>query len=131
MPSSVITGALFNSWDRENGYYFISNVDHKSARLFGFDLLPCSNSSGGGPGDGNDSINGGPGNDWELQGGDGSDVIYGGSGDDGLDHSDSFSETSDGGRDFIDCGQGRDIAWLNVIEGDRAINCEIVYDGIS
>ena len=53
-------------------------------------------------GAGNDVVYGGPGNDGLLVGGEGEDVVYSGPGDDNI------VNTSDGERDRIYCGEGKD-----------------------
>ncbi len=67
---------------------------------------------------GDDVLSGGGGDD-ELYGGPGRDVLLGGAGDD-------FLETKDGGRDYVDCGPGGDVASVDL--RDRVSRtCETVY----
>lgn len=80
---------------------------------------------------GDDSLFGGGGDD-ELYGGPGRDLLLGGGGDD-------FVEAKDGGRDYVDCGLGQDVASADGGEAggekssevaDRvAPSCETVYPG--
>ena len=67
-------------------------------------------------GRGNDVLYGGAGND-VLTGGAGRDRLYGGPGNDTL-------RAQDGFRDTVDCGPGRDIAWVDRV--DRVSGCERV-----
>lgn len=67
---------------------------------------------------GADGLSGGAGGD-ELYGGPGRDVLYGGAGDD-------FLEAKDGGRDYVDCGTGRDAASVDP-EDLVSRSCETVY----
>lgn len=67
---------------------------------------------------GGDWLSGGGGAD-ELYGGPGRDVLYGGAGDD-------FLEAKDGGRDYVDCGGGRDAASVDP-EDLVSRSCETVY----
>jgi hypothetical protein len=67
-------------------------------------------------GSGNDVLNGGPGND-VLYGGAGLDRLYGGPGTDIL-------KARDGERDVVDCGPGRDTAYVD--RHDRVSGCERV-----
>lgn len=68
--------------------------------------------------EGDDGLSGGVGGD-ELYGGPGRDVLYGGAGDD-------FLEAKDGGRDYVDCGTGRDAASVDP-EDLVSRSCEMVY----
>jgi hypothetical protein len=65
---------------------------------------------------GNDVLYGGRGND-VLDGGPGSDRLFGGPGNDTL-------RARDGRRDLVDCGPGRDVAFVDRI--DRVSGCEVV-----
>jgi hypothetical protein len=67
-------------------------------------------------GRGNDVLYGGLGND-ALYGGPGTDRLYGGPGRDQL-------HARDGRRDTVDCGPGRDVAWVDRV--DRVSGCERV-----
>jgi Ca2+-binding RTX toxin-like protein len=67
---------------------------------------------------GNDILNGGRGNDI-LSGGPGNDLLNGGPGNDTV-------RARDGQRDTIDCGAGRDVAYVD--RTDRAVrNCEQIH----
>ncbi len=68
--------------------------------------------------EGDDGLSGGRGAD-ELYGGPGRDELYGGDGND-------FLEAKDGGRDYVDCGPGRDAASVDP-EDLVSRNCETVY----
>ncbi len=68
--------------------------------------------------EGDDGLSGGAGGD-ELYGGPGQDVLYGGAGDD-------FLEAKDGGRDYVDCGTGRDAASVDP-EDLVSRDCETIY----
>jgi Ca2+-binding RTX toxin-like protein len=67
---------------------------------------------------GDDGLSGG-GNADELFGGPGRGELYGGAGDD-------FLEAKDGGRDYVDCGPGRDAASVD-LEDLVSRSCETVY----
>lgn len=67
---------------------------------------------------GDDGLSGGGDAD-ELYGGPGRDELYGGAGDD-------FLEAKDGGRDYVDCGPGRDAASVD-LEDLVSRSCETVY----
>ena len=70
--------------------------------------------------DGEDVLFGGAGAD-ELYGGSGRDTLIGGSGDD-------FIESKDGGRDYVECGPGLEVAGVDF--GDLVSrSCESVYPG--
>ena len=76
-------------------------------------------------GRGNDVISGGPGND-TLSGGPGNDVIYGGPGNNTI-HGGPGTDTihaRDGHRDVVDCGPGRDVAFVDPV--DLVRGCERV-----
>jgi hypothetical protein len=88
---------------------------------------------------GNDVIYGGRGND-VIKGGDGNDVEYGGEGNDvmwvgrgadaeyGGPGNDVLHAFADDDRlDIVDCGAGRDVAWLNVVEKAKYVirGCEV------
>ena len=76
---------------------------------------------------GSDELHGGAGRD-EVYGGQGRDTVYGGRGRDQL-GGDSGGDTIkavDGQHDFILCGAGFDVAWID--EHDAAQMCEIVND---
>jgi hypothetical protein len=80
----------------------------------------------GGPGDdllvggvGGDDLTGGPGRD-QIAGGFGRDRIAAGPGDD-------LVRASDADRDVVDCGAGRDRAFVS--RGDRVADCEVVTYG--
>lgn len=66
---------------------------------------------------GGDRMYGGADRDY-LDGGNGSDRMYGGSG------NDAVNAATSGGRDFVDCGRGRDVVRIN--RHDRTRNCERV-----
>jgi hypothetical protein len=68
----------------------------------------------GGPG--NDILSGGPGND-VISGGPGKDIISGGPGNDTI-------HARDGHRDVVDCGPGRDVAFVDTV--DLVRGCERV-----
>jgi len=72
-------------------------------------------------GEGNDVEYGGEGND-SIWVGRGADAEYGGPGDDVL-----HALADDNRLDIVDCGSGRDIAWLNVAEKGRYVirGCEV------
>lgn len=74
---------------------------------------------------GNDRLLGGAGND-VLYGGLGNDVLYGGPGTDRLYGGPGKDElhARDGRRDTVDCGPGRDVAWVD--RSDRVSGCERV-----
>lgn len=61
----------------------------------------------------------------------GGDNLNGGPDDDKIYHSNIISPTaSDGWKDIINCGPGKDEAFINTrIDADVAINCEIVHAG--
>lgn len=61
----------------------------------------------------------------------GADNLNGGPDDDKIYHSSIISPTaSDGRKDIINCGPGKDEAFINTrIDADTAINCEIVHAG--
>jgi Ca2+-binding RTX toxin-like protein len=89
--------------------------------------------------EGHDIINGGEGNDGIFGGGvlatgcmsgGGGDRLIGGPGDDKIFHDDNSNTLSDGFKDYIDCGPGKDEAWINTsVDNDIAINCEILHTG--
>ncbi len=66
---------------------------------------------------GNDILKGGPGND-VLYGGPGRDTLLGGAGQDTI-------RAQDHQRDTIDCGPGRDTAYVDKV--DKVVNCEAVH----
>jgi hypothetical protein len=68
-------------------------------------------------GAGNDILFGGPGNDI-LFGDAGTDTIFGGAGHDTI-------RARDGQKDTIDCGPGRDVAFVDRV--DRVVRCEVVH----
>ena len=63
------------------------------------------------------------------------DTIFGGSGNDkifqnvqsspGIDR----SLVRDESKDYINCGGGNDEVWVNTLDKDSAVNCEIVHKG--
>ena len=62
----------------------------------------------------------------------GTDTILGGPGNDLIIHGNNIdaATATDGHKDFINCGPGSDVAYLNTsIDGDKAINCEHVNAG--
>jgi Ca2+-binding RTX toxin-like protein len=69
---------------------------------------------------GRDVLRGGAGND-RLAGGPGADSYFGGAG------SDQIVDVTDNVRDIVDCGPGRDTAWIS--RNDVAIGCEKVLRG--
>ena len=75
---------------------------------------PGNDRISGGPG--NDRISGGPGND-RISGGPGNDFISGGPGNDTI-------HARDGHRDVVDCGPGRDVAFVDPV--DLVRGCERV-----
>ena len=89
---------------------------------------PGNNRISGGRGDerisggrGNDTLSGGPGNDTlfggrgddRISGGRGNNTIYGGPGNDTI-------HARNGHRDVIDCGPGRDVAFVDPVDLDAA-----------
>ena len=65
-----------------------------------------------------------------LVGGLGADVIKGGNGNDTIFQGPNINMeaiSGDGKVDIIDCGGGYDTVFLNIHEGDRAINCELIF----
>ena len=61
----------------------------------------------------------------------GADTLNGGPDDDKIFHSGIISPTaSDGFKDIINCGQGKDEAFINIrVDADIAISCETVHAG--
>ena len=68
--------------------------------------------------EGDAGLSGGAGGD-DLYEGQGRDELYGGAGDD-------FLETKDGGRDYMNCGPGRDAARVD-LEDLVSRSCEAIY----
>ena len=81
-------------------------------------------------GKGDDLIKGGDGNDVEY-GGDGNDTLYGGRGADseygGPGNDTLYALADDNQIDIVDCGAGRDVAWLNAKEKGKYVirGCEV------
>jgi Ca2+-binding RTX toxin-like protein len=67
---------------------------------------------------GDAGLSGGAGGD-DLYGSPGRDELYGGAGDD-------FLEAKDGGRDYMNCGPGRDAASVD-LEDLVSRSCEAIY----
>jgi hypothetical protein len=116
------------------------NIDLKNTS----NLQSLDNGVGGG---GDDTINGGIGDDFIIGdnyagfncdlGSAGADRLIGGPGDDNILHGNlplpvdvNTAKLSDGHKDYIDCGPGDDQAVINTsVDGDTAINCETVITG--
>jgi Ca2+-binding RTX toxin-like protein len=116
------------------------NIDLKNTS----NLQSLDNGVGGG---GDDTINGGIGDDFIIGdnyagfncdlGSAGADRLIGGPGDDNIFHGNlplpvdvNTAKLSDGHKDYIDCGPGNDQAVINTsVDGDTATNCETVITG--
>lgn len=67
-----------------------------------------------------------------IAGGPGMDTIFGGSGNDKIFQNSEqvySSSIGDGYRDRINCGEGNDEVWINVLDNDYVTGCEVIHLG--
>jgi hypothetical protein len=85
-------------------------------------------------GKGNDHLYGGP-ESWDssddiIAGGPGMDTIFGGPGNDKIYQNSEQAYSSsvrDYSKDRINCGAGHDEVWINTLDKDYAIHCEVIH----